>query len=162
MNNIHKENEIYAKRSIKVPSRPFSSALAGVHISGTSSPDTDILKKEIDLNSLNSKLEESLAPNHIDQTKVNAIIFNSHIIPKICDPDEADDGDEEDVRLLPQSPQAVEEVITSKISCSGADGDIPWIALIICIVVLVFAVPLIYVLYIYEHPQMYHHNHTSS
>lgn len=169
LNNIHRENEIYAKRTIKVPNRPFSTALAGVHISGTSSPEENAaLKKDIDVNSINSKLNVTLLniPSNSagNETDFNNIIFNSSISAKICDnSDVAEDASDEEVTLLPTvAHEVVEEPEVTALSCSGADGDIPWIALIVCIVILVFAVPLIYVLYIYEHPLLYHHNHTIS
>jgi hypothetical protein len=47
------------------------------------------------------------------------------------------------------------------VTWSGADGDISLKALILCIVIIIFAVPLIYVFYIAEHPEQYHHNHVS-
>lgn len=117
---------------------------------------------------MNSKLNVTLLniPNNStgNETDFNNIIFNSRVSPKICDNnDVTEDVSDEEVNLLPPAAsEIVEEPVVSRISCSGADGDIPWIALIICIVILVFAVPLIYVLYIYEHPWLYHHNHTIS
>lgn len=166
MNNIHKENEIFAKPTIRVPNRPFTAALAAVHTSGRSSPEESPSKKHIDVASLHSKLNETFlnVPTVSKPTaEVNTIIFNSHIIPKICDNNDLEGGESgsEDVCLLPKRNEVVADPVVAKLSCSGADCDIPWIALIVCVVILIFAVPLIYVFYIYEHPQMYHHNYTS-
>lgn len=165
LNNIHKENEIYAKRTIKVPARAFTMAL--VHISGNSSPTekNSPMKKEVDVlleNKLSNKLLEltEVPPN---QTDFNALIFNSNIASKACDniSEELIEEDEEEIRLLPKET-IIKEPEFSRISCSGADADISWIALIVCIVVVVFAVPVIYVFYIAEHPDQYlHHGHNS-
>lgn len=148
-----------------MPNRPFTAALAAVHTSGRSSPEESPSKKHIDVASLNSKLNETLlnVPSISEPAaEVNTIIFNSHIIPKICDINdlEVSASSSEEVSLLPKCEQVADPVV-AKLSCSGADCDIPWIALIVCVVILIFAVPLIYVFYIYEHPQMYHHNYTS-
>ncbi|KAJ8976716.1 hypothetical protein NQ317_000148, partial [Molorchus minor] len=167
LNNIHKENEIFAKRTIKVPHRPFTMALAGVHISGASSPnalDHPSTSKLIDIESFNTQLTANLLQipkNKKDKSVVNEIIFNSNIQPceRLIEEVFEDTGCEE-VRLLPQQeselPQA--EAVVSALNCSGADGDISWVALIVCIVIVAFAIPLIYVLYIAEHPDQYHHH----
>lgn len=161
LNNIHKENEIYARRFIKVPDRPFSAALAGVHISGSSSPqeNVDSIKEKVDIEALNKKLSS----NETREPEVNNIIFNSNLYAKPCDHQDVinDDVDEETNLLTQQRTMPADPVVT-KLSCSGADGDIPWIALIICVVIVVFAIPIIYVVYIAEHFDEFHHNHTVS
>ncbi|RZB38988.1 LysM domain containing protein [Asbolus verrucosus] len=151
LNNIHKENEIFAKRTIKVPHHPISMALASVHLSGRSSPSNTAVIEGVNVDKLSSSLKE---------TEVNQIIFNSNIthISHDIDREESSDDDEE-INLLPQ--EAIEEPISTKINCSGVDGDISLKALIFCIVIVIFAVPLIYVFYIAEHPEQYHHDHGS-
>src|SRR6202012_2892969 len=42
-------------------------------------------------------------------------------------------------------------------TCSETDCDISWIFLLICILVLCFAIPLIYVFYIAEHEELHRH-----
>jgi hypothetical protein len=147
LNNIHKENEIFAKRTIRVPHHPITLALAGVHVSGRSSPNDPTTSTQVDTSKLTTSLQE---------TEVNQIIFNSNIAQKSPgaerDEDSQDDNDEE-IHLLP--------VPMADVTWSGADGDISLKALILCIVIIIFAVPLIYVFYIAEHPEQYHHNHVS-
>lgn len=46
------------------------------------------------------------------------------------------------------------------LSCSGSDCDMSWACLFICILALCFAIPLIYVFYIAEHLNEYHHHGT--
>lgn len=171
LNNIHKENEIYARNTIKVPARPFTRILAGVHTSGKSSPDASTTDNKaavtnvIDSTLLEDKLinlNASAAPANDD---FNAVIFNSNI-NKTCDiqdqgVDVSDDVvEEEEVQLLPNQPihdEVLPSPAVTRLRCSGADADISWIALIICVVILIFAVPLVYVFYIAEHPDEYHH-----
>lgn len=137
LNNIHKDNEIYARRKLKVPQRPFTEALAVVH----SKPST-------------SKLIDIDQPVENQVNEVNEIIFNSNIATK----EEENCTSEEDVCLLP-STTVQSDVIISKLNCNGSDWDISYPALVICIVLVIFAIPLIYVFYIAEHIEQYR-NHT--
>ncbi|KAJ8947806.1 hypothetical protein NQ314_008549 [Rhamnusium bicolor] len=164
LNNIDKENEIFAKRLIKVPHRPFTMALAGIHISGASSPNAShesSISNLIDIDSVSSKLSDNVSVPNGKKDEVNEIIFNSHI-QKPCDrlSEESVEENYEEVHLLPQRERELPEAetVVSGLNCSGADGDISWIALIVCIVVVIFAIPLIYVFYIAEHPDQYHHH----
>lgn len=142
LNNIHKDNEIYARRKLKVPHRPFCEALAVVH-KNESKPST-------------SKLIDIDEPVGNDQvSEVNEIIFNSNIATK--EPENLTES-AEDVSLLPQNTTVQPDPIISKLNCNGSDWDISYPALVICIVLVIFAIPLIYVFYIAEHVD--HRNHT--
>lgn len=169
LNNIHRENEIFAKNSIKVPARPFSVLIASVHTSGTSSPKEEPNGTGIDTDSLNLKLSRELLsiPKSGGSSvtngtvQVNDIIFNSSVKPidKSCDNSPITEVHlHEEVRLLPQSVPTDETIVT-KLTCSGADAGISWIALIVIVVIVIVAFPLIYVLYIAEHPDEYYHSH---
>nr|CAI5868131.1 unnamed protein product [Callosobruchus analis] len=83
LNNIHKENEIFARPTIRVPQRPFGISLAGVHSSGTTSPTDGMPSnaKIVDITSLNNKLKDSIL-KPANGENVNEIIFNSSIIQK--------------------------------------------------------------------------------
>lgn len=141
-----------------MPDRPFSAALAGVHVSGASSPKKDTnVAKEVDVEALQTKLNERREP------EVNNIIFNSNLYAKPCDSDVINDDADEATTLLGQpDAEFADDSVVTRISCSGADGDIPWIALIICVVIVIFAAPIIYIVYIAEHFEKYHHNHSLS
>ncbi|KAB0802371.1 hypothetical protein PPYR_04557 [Photinus pyralis] len=167
LNNIHRENEIFAKNTIKVPARPFSVALASVHTSGTSSPkeqsevtgiDTDILSLKLSRELLNTPKQSSDINSSVE---VNSVIFNSNVKPinKVCDNSPLTEVHlHEEVRLLPPK-KSLNTTVLNRLSCDGADAGISWIALIICIVIVIVAAPLIYVLYIAEHPEQYYHSH---
>lgn len=61
---------------------------------------------------------------------------------------------------LDSGPHVIRGAPKNDLSCSGSDCDISWICLLICILALCFAIPLIYVIYIAEHPEKF--NHTES
>lgn len=64
---------------------------------------------------------------------------------------------------LPQSgPHAIRGAPRSDFACSGSDCDISWICLFIFILALCFAIPLIYIIYIAEHPEHFHHKESES
>ncbi|XP_023024661.1 lysM and putative peptidoglycan-binding domain-containing protein 3 [Leptinotarsa decemlineata] len=157
INSIQNDNEIFAKRIIKVPYRPFTMALAGVHVSGRSSPDAvqPSTSKLVDIDSVNTKLNQEIS-------EVNEIIFNSQITHKIVErhvEDVCEEDCDDQVNLLPQNERTLpENDVFSKLNCNGADAGISWKILIICIVIVVLALPLIYVFYIAEHPDEYHHH----
>lgn len=61
-------------------------------------------------------------------------------------------------RRVPRSgPHAIRGAPRNDFTCSGSDCDISWICLLICILALCFAIPLIYVIYIAEHPEQFNH-----
>ncbi|XP_019870145.2 lysM and putative peptidoglycan-binding domain-containing protein 3 isoform X2 [Aethina tumida] len=168
LNNIHKDNEIYAKTSIKVPYKPFSMALAGVHVSGKSSPNENTdpsVTNLISFDEFHIKLQENLEviPKKESESDVNKIIFNTnlkHAPVQVITDDFCIEHSEEEINLLPQVEELpTADPVISKLNCSGADGDISWIALIVCIGVVIVAIPLIYVFYIAEHPEKYEHHH---
>lgn len=105
MNNIHKDNEIFAKRIIKVPHKPFTMALAGVHVSGRNSPNSENqppMANLIDIDSLNTKLNNNLlfVPNS-PVNELNQIIFNSQINQKQWERVQEEGICDEEVQLLP-------------------------------------------------------------
>lgn len=64
----------------------------------------------------------------------------------------------EDHATLQSGPHAIRGAPRSEFSCSGSDCDISWICLLVFILALCFAIPLVYVIYIAEHPDQFHHN----
>lgn len=96
-------------------------ALAGVHMSGTTSPiasNEPSTSKLIDVDSLNTKLSENLlSVSNGTRDEVNEIIFNSHITQKPCDRliEELDEDSCEEVHLLPQQTSSVSK--TDVVSC---------------------------------------------
>lgn len=59
-------------------------------------------------------------------------------------------------------PHAIRGAPRSEFSCSGSDCDISWICLFIFILALCFAIPLIYIIYIAEHPEQFNHKESET
>lgn len=135
--------------------------LAGVH-SGTNSPPKNEPSTSANINSSNilSKKLSSTLINLSKDSEVNEIIFNSHIAQKAQEVEKEIEDDEthEEVNLLPKENVTVVP-ISRNLHWSGVDGDISLKVLMCFIIIVIFAVPLIYVFYIAEHPEQYHHPH---
>lgn len=88
-----------------MPHRPFTLALAGVHLSGNSSPELNINSTSslIDIDSLSSKLIETVKiPKK--ENEVNEIIFNSMITPNQNEsPESSEENCDEKVNLISQN-----------------------------------------------------------
>lgn len=187
LNKIEREVEIHARKTIKVPANAHSlllntqDELPVVHTSGQNSPkfaNNNIDASHSSLLANNkSKLDEKLlvasvslatsaGSSTIQAGSINDIILNSAITRKEhnidgVDFDDALDG--EHARLiddgdLQSAPHAIRGAPPAELSCSGSDCDISWICLLVFILALCFAIPLIYVFYIAEHPEKFHHS----
>ncbi|XP_037044874.1 lysM and putative peptidoglycan-binding domain-containing protein 3 [Bradysia coprophila] len=179
LNKIEKEYEIHARKIIKVPVTPHSLLLENqplVHRSGQSSPKHGQNNKE---NVANENLL-SAAVSLSTEPSINDIILNTPIAsnhyedataPKpdhhssaIDDPLLGDASNEYggmDSRSRPHSISG-QNIDFRDFSCSGSDCDISWIFLLICILVLCFAIPLVYVFYIAEQEEIHRHDHNQS
>lgn len=106
-----------------------------------------------------------------DRTQINDLIMNSDILTRQQyqkDNRTQDDNDEEsvftdpllqsdidDYSTLRSGPHVIRGTPRNKYTFSGSDCDISWICLLIFILALCFAIPLIYVIYIAEHPDKF-------
>lgn len=79
--------------------------------------------------------------------------FTDPLIAPLAEPNER----YTDEHGLHSEPHVIRGAPRSDLSCSGSDCDISWICLFIFILALCFAIPLIYVIYIAEHPEQFHH-----
>lgn len=167
MNNLHRENEIFARRTIKVPYR----AIAMAHKSGDNSPEAKLPKNTMDANILKEKLSSVYSlPTSTSSTNgvvvgnlidvgddLNEIIFNTKISHKVEENDEELICDEE-VQLIPNSNVVPESIAISEFSCNGADWGLSWPILLGIILTIAFLAPLI-IYYTVEHQEKYSHHH---
>ncbi|XP_058835289.1 lysM and putative peptidoglycan-binding domain-containing protein 3 [Topomyia yanbarensis] len=176
INKIDKDNEIFARRVIRVPITPHSvllDTLPKVHSSGNSSPKSvssntvqssaTVLEKQINLdeklivaavssasyktNAISCEPSFDMGNSFEGTSKAFTEIDSSARQPLLCG--EYDDS-------LPQ-PRPL-RLPTNDFSCNGSDCDISWICLLVCILALCFAIPLVYVIYVAEHIEKYHHD----
>lgn len=100
-------------------------------------------------NTHNLSIPSSPEPGDLSDSQITSPLF----------PIAKDDDSLEDITQSSATRRPKVRVVKPSWLWDGADADISWIALITCVVVLILAVPLIYVLYIAEHPDLYHHEH---
>uniref|UniRef100_A0A182IL04 Uncharacterized protein n=1 Tax=Anopheles atroparvus TaxID=41427 RepID=A0A182IL04_ANOAO len=192
LNKIDKENEIYARNVIRVPVTPHSillETLPRVHSSGNSSPKNITTHPTVGgyvPEDTKAKLDEKLilaaVSNASIQPSSGAVTqFPRKSSGKHRDPtersdairlDALEDGDDDHLSSqpllisgeyddsLPQPRQL--RLPANDFSCNGSDCDISWICLLVFILALCFAIPLIYVVYVAEHIDKYHHDSFSN
>lgn len=165
INSIHKENEIFARRTLKVPIQPFSVLTeteklidiedepAALHPSSSANFSSSSNKQLI----INLPRSDSTLKGFTskEESDINTLILNSVCEPvnKFTGPDL--DIDDECNELLPggtrdSTPEA--QVINS-LRCSGADWGLSFLHLLLLILLLAIVLPIIYIFYIAEHPQ---------
>ncbi|GAB1861836.1 LysM and putative peptidoglycan-binding domain-containing protein 3 [Camponotus japonicus] len=150
INKIDKENEIYAKPYIKVPVQPFSIL--------TESQDENIVTSTQSQEKLPAKEEQLIdiiSTTESSKTEINAIILNS-----VCEPlssynnaNSSEIPHTEHDRLLndTESTEIVESYETDIYKCSGDNWGLSWMQLLVFSLLLSFAGPIIYILYIAEY-----------
>lgn len=115
-------------------------------------------------------LASAAGPSPADN--INDIILNSELAQKESSGvsgfilNDLIDGDDENSTHLPLldsnelslgGPHSIRGAPRPELSCNGSDCDISWICLFVFILALCFAIPLVYIFYIAEHPEKFHH-----
>ncbi|XP_077287510.1 lysM and putative peptidoglycan-binding domain-containing protein 3 [Arctopsyche grandis] len=180
-NNIHKENEIYARRKLKIPIKAFSlltETLPAVHTSGSNSPTKvkDILQEDSGIipPSLDINLQQKLIVASVNSAEVRSpardnksqeTLFES--IPSTSGQflngvhnftDDSVNGSES-LPLLIESVHhdpSVEDIVLKEFTSKGDDFGIKWIHLLLLMLLLCVVIP-IYVFYLAEHQKNHHH-----
>ncbi|XP_067002667.1 lysM and putative peptidoglycan-binding domain-containing protein 3 [Anabrus simplex] len=186
INGILRDNEIFARRSLKVPLKPGSvvtERLAGVHGSGSKDEDKLLINfndpvpgdelsstsncSNEDISSANHSNivdEKEQIVNHkpLGQNTVD-LLSNNTYVEKILTQTVGSTStgtnecaDSSSVKEDPSSPLIVQDLpdvsreSAAILRCSGADWGLKWPQLLICSLLLGFAGPILYVLYITE------------
>ncbi|XP_012223559.1 lysM and putative peptidoglycan-binding domain-containing protein 3 [Linepithema humile] len=158
INKIDKENEIYAKSYIKVPVQPFSiltETLPESHGNNTITEST-LCQEETSVRKEEQLMDLNLMPTNIESSmEINTIILNS-----LCEPlssyNNANSSEvfhSEHDRLLSdtESTEIPERYETDILKCSGDNWGLSWTQLLLFSLLLSFAGPIIYILYITEY-----------
>lgn len=142
LNKIDKDNEIFARKTLRIPITPHNilldtSSLPSVHKSGTNSPK-HMPQSQNGATALDPQLNEKLIVASVANSEyVNDVILNSRVTLQAYTDDVTAD----------EQPQPT--VILAKprmdFSFNGSDCDMNWVCLFFCILALCFAIPLIYV-----------------
>ncbi|XP_053683643.1 lysM and putative peptidoglycan-binding domain-containing protein 3 [Sabethes cyaneus] len=165
INKIDKDNEIFARRIIRVPITPHSlllETIPKVHSSGNSSPKNAISLAQSSTAILENKanFDEKLIVAAVSSAsyKNDAVnlVSNQNLeeTNEISSKQPLLSGEYDD--NVPQ-PRLL-RLPANDFSCNGSDCDISWICLLVCILALCFVIPLIYVIYVAEHIEKYHHD----
>ena len=166
INNIHKENEIFAHRYIKVPVQPFSIFTETLvdYEGASTSGENDVISGQQSQSSasrdeqLINLIAMPIVPPTVPQTRdINDIILNSvcESLTKSVNCESTSIAEESETEQLLSSNE-VDQISTSQpttidsFKCSGADWGLSWGHLLGVSLLLGFAGPLIYILYIAE------------
>lgn len=179
LNKIDKDNEIYARKVVKIPVTVHSvllETLPTVHKSGNNSPKHP---KNIESSGTQSSLEDAILSEKLMVASVNSagetindIILKSSVRNNAY----ADDVEDNPSPMSKNQSSPYEPLLSGYLDesvpqpriipgpairpwdWSGSDCDMSWVCLFIVILALCFAIPLIYVFYIAEHPKKIHHS----
>ncbi|XP_054737612.1 lysM and putative peptidoglycan-binding domain-containing protein 4 [Anastrepha obliqua] len=180
LNKIDKDNEIYARKVVKIPVTPHSvllETLPIVHKSGSNSPtqaEHDSLETTIMKNPLEDAkivLGEKLIVASVNSSSssnqgivdINNTILNSKLTRKesaYTDNEANHSNDNDSAALLDDilnddfaetHVRPIRGPSLSALHWSGSDGDMTWVCLFVVILALCFAIPLIVVIF-WTHP----------
>ncbi|XP_035435001.2 lysM and putative peptidoglycan-binding domain-containing protein 3 isoform X1 [Spodoptera frugiperda] len=164
INHIHKDNEIFARRTIKVPVTPYS-VLTELIPTQPSDPVPAASN-----NTSHTGIQELLNTNHynglINQNNVsvnappkeelqcsidcNSVVMNSTLAPSVVPYTDSEQNEQatEDTQLLPSKEKiSVEAVVVKELTSHGADFGLKWFHLVCCMLILGVVIPLVYVMF---------------
>ncbi|KAK0157650.1 hypothetical protein PV328_011361 [Microctonus aethiopoides] len=182
INNIHKENEIFARRILKVPVQPFSIftemtennqenkfAKSTINLLDDSFVDDEINNGEQN-NTLN--ISSSSANNNSDNNvnnDINNIILNSLLIEPlrndiVNDNFEVMNTENDELLLINERVRdsTPEARVVDLFGCSGADWGLTWVHLLIALLLFGFVLPAVFIIIMTEHQHENHHTNTTN
>lgn len=179
INHIHKDNEIFARRTVKVPVTPYSVLTERLPTTQPGFEPIPSTSTHIQLNSSMQELIPSL-PSSFGQPSVisnnvlsinngdfavdcNAVVMNSTLTPSLVPYTDTESTEpvSEDTQLLPNKQKiSVEAVVVKELTSHGADLGLKWFHLVCCMLVLGVVIPIVYVLFYLPKPEHEHGNPT--
>ncbi|XP_012258797.1 lysM and putative peptidoglycan-binding domain-containing protein 3 [Athalia rosae] len=166
INNIHKDNEIFAHRTFKVPVKPFSLLTETLNEAVNPNGRTEV-GNLVEIEEQQSTSREEQIINLIatpilqppSKSDFNYTVLNSLYEPLTTSSCEAHDTLEEgeSAQLLAAEETKQEHSVTDSFMCSGADWGLSWSQVVGCSLLLGFGGPLIYFfLYLADHSSKQH------
>ncbi|XP_068620474.1 lysM and putative peptidoglycan-binding domain-containing protein 3 isoform X2 [Battus philenor] len=167
INHIHKDNEIFARRTIKVPVTPYSVLTELIPSPEESQPSPSTSKQCIPSRSIPNLLQSTkingltneVLKDGIGNTNnkendcaidCNTVVLNSTLTPSVIPYTDSEQNEaiSEDTQLLPNKPKmSVEAVVVKELTSHGADFGLKWFHLVCCMLVLGVVIPLVYILF---------------
>lgn len=167
INHIHKDNEIFARRTIKVPVTPYSvlTELIPVHhpepTPSTSSRTPNSLQELLQNNEISESDKIIPTPEESElSVDCNTVVMNSTIAPSVIPYTDVEPPEKvtEDTCLLPNNQKiSVEAVVVKELTSHGADFGLKWFHLVCFMLILGVVVPLVYIMFYldkHEHPDL--------
>lgn len=171
INHIHKDNEIFARRTVKVPVTPYSVLTELIPTqpseptpSTSTSPTNNVIKELLNTNNFNELLNQNnlsinnTKPKDDGQCAIdcNTVVMNSTVTPSVVPYTDSEQNElaTEDTQLLPSKEKiSVEAVVVKELTSHGADFGLKWFHLVCVMLVLGVVIPLIYVLFYLDKPE---------
>ncbi|CAK1550692.1 unnamed protein product [Leptosia nina] len=160
INQIHKDNEIYARRTIKVPVTPYSvlTELIPTIKPEVPKPSTSIhapttlTMENLMENPVQNKIVQKVDNEVKDDFEIdcNAVVLNSTLAPSVIPYTDTEPNEtvSEDTQLLPNKDRvSVEAVVVKQLTSQGADFGLKWFHLVCFVLVLGVIAPIVYVLF---------------
>lgn len=182
INNIHKENEIFARRILKVPVQPFSIftemsennqenkfAKSTINLLDDSFVDDEINNGEQNKTlNISSSSANNNSDNNINND-INNIILNSLSIepPRndiVNDNFEVNNTENDELLLINERVRdsTPEARVIELFGCSGADWGLTWVHLLIALLLFGFVLPAVFIIIMTEHQHENHHTNTTN
>ncbi|OAD56093.1 LysM and putative peptidoglycan-binding domain-containing protein 4 [Eufriesea mexicana] len=161
INKIHKENEIHARRFIKVPIQPFSLLTETLEENQNAQADGN----EVSISTPGEEPENAPIKDPLLNVMKNPVVIelpkaeiNTIILNSVCEPlssynsnNSLETANSECDQLLTSAESNTEKLhLTDTFRCSGDDCGLSWTQLLGFSLLLGFAGPIIYILYIAE------------
>ncbi|KAJ8717155.1 hypothetical protein PYW08_005554 [Mythimna loreyi] len=164
INHIHKDNEIFARRTIKVPVTPYSvltELIPSQHPepvpSSSNNASHTVLQELLDTNQYNGPLNQNNVSINAPPKEVqcaidcNSVVMNSTLAPSVVPYMDSEQNEQatEDTKLLPSNKEkiSVEAVVVKELTSHGADFGLKWFHLVCCMLILGVVIPLVYVMF---------------
>ncbi|XP_072942734.1 lysM and putative peptidoglycan-binding domain-containing protein 3 isoform X2 [Epargyreus clarus] len=162
INQIHKDNEIYARRTIKVPVTPYSVLTELIPAQQPQPvPSTSNHIPNLTIHNLLQNPVQNIVTNHQNNQHestdskdcaidCNAVVLNSTVAPAVVPytDSEITENMSEDSKLLPDKPKiSVEAVVVKELTSHGADFGCKWFHLVCIVLILGVVIPLVYILF---------------
>lgn len=160
INHIHKDNEIFARRTIKVPITPYSVLTEMIPPESAPSTSSQTNRTQELTHSNNFSLGNNKTEVKEDfAIDCNEIVLNSTLAPASIPYTDIEPAEQasEDTQLLPSKEKiSVEAVVVKQLTSQGADFGLKWFHLLCFVLVLGVMAPLIYVMFFLEKHDIEH------
>ncbi|XP_075981697.1 lysM and putative peptidoglycan-binding domain-containing protein 3 [Anticarsia gemmatalis] len=171
INHIHKDNEIFARRTIKVPVTPYSVLTELIPTqppeptpSTSTNNSNTVIQELVNANNFNElSNQNNILFNNSHQKDdghcaidCNTVVMNSTVAPSIVPYTDSEQNElaTEDTQLLPTKEKtSVEAVVVKELTSHGADFGLKWFHLVCVMLILGVVIPLVYVLFYLPKPE---------